>query len=113
MRLDPAEVDQLVAAHLAGAGVKKLAAQFGVHRDTIHHLLERKGVLRRRGIRPGDIPEAIRLYEDGWSLVRLAAEFDVSPSTVNRALRKAGVPIRRPGPPRARGAAARPGTLPA
>ena len=97
-RLDPEEVDQLVAAHVAGLGVKKLATQFGVHRDTVHHILKRKGVLRRRGIRPEDLPDAIRLYEDGWSLARLAARFDVSPSTVTNTLRRAGVVIRRAGP---------------
>lgn len=99
-RLGPDEVDRLVAAHLAGAGVNKLAARFGVHRDTVHHILERQRVLRRRGIQPGDLPEAIRLYEAGWPLARLAAELDVSPSTINRALRKADVAIRQPGPPR-------------
>lgn len=77
-RLDPDEVDHLVAAHLAGVGVKKLAVVFGIHRDTVHHILKRKGALRRRGVCPEDLPEAIRLYEDGWSLARLAVRFDVS-----------------------------------
>jgi DNA invertase Pin-like site-specific DNA recombinase len=97
-RLDAEEVDQLVAAHLAGAGVKKLADLFGVHRDTVRHILKRNGALRRRGIRPEDLPEAIRLYEDGWSLARLATKLNVSPSTVTNTLRRAGVVIRRPGP---------------
>jgi transposase-like protein len=69
----------------------KLAAEFGIHRDTVHNILERQGVLRPRELQPDELLEAIRLYEEGWSLARLAAEFDVSPGTVNRALRQAGV----------------------
>jgi lambda repressor-like predicted transcriptional regulator len=75
----------------------KLAAEFGVHRDTVHNILERQGVLRPRGLQSDELLEAIGLYEDGWSLARLAVEFNVSSSTVNRALRQAGVQVRRPG----------------
>jgi transposase-like protein len=91
-------VAELVAAYTAGGRVKQLAAQFGIHRDTVHNILKRQGALRPPGIEPGELPEVVRLYGEGWSMARLAAEFDVSPSTVNRALRKAGAPIRRPGP---------------
>lgn len=97
-RLDPEGVAELVAAYTASGRVKRLATEFGIHRDTVHSILKRRGVLRLPGIQPNDLPEIIRLYEAGWSLARLANEFDLSPSTVNRALRKAGVPIRRPGP---------------
>ena len=99
-RLDPEGVAELVAAYTASGRVTKLAAQFGIHRDTVHNILKRQGVLRPRGIQPDDMPEAIRLYEAGCSMTQVAAEFNVSPTTINRALRKAGVPIRRPGPPR-------------
>jgi AraC-like DNA-binding protein len=99
-RLDADGVARLIAAYQAGGRVKKLATQFVIHRDTVHNILKRQGVLRPQGLRADELLEAIRLYQDGWSLGRLATEFDVSPSTVNRALRQAGVPIRRPGPPR-------------
>ena len=98
-RLDAEGVAELVAAYAAGGRVKKLATQFGIHRDTVHNILKRQGVLRPPGIQPDELPEVVRLYEEGWSMARLAAELDVSPSTVNRALRKAGASIRRPGPP--------------
>jgi hypothetical protein len=78
----------------------KPAVELGIHRDTVHNILERQGVLRPRGLQPDELLEAVHRYEDNRSLARLAAEFDVSPSTVNRALRQAGVQIRRPGRPR-------------
>jgi transposase-like protein len=101
-RLDPEGVAELVAGYRAGGRVKKLAAEFGIHRDTVHNILKRQGVLRQPGIQLGELPEVVRLYEEGWSMARLAGEFGVSPSTVNRALRKAGASIRQPGPPRDR-----------
>jgi transposase-like protein len=97
-RLDPEGIARLVAAYEAGGRVKRLATEFGIHRDTVHNILKREGVLRQPGIQPEDLPEAIRLYHDGWSLARLAAEYDVSPSTVTNTLRRIGVAIRPPGP---------------
>jgi len=98
-RVRDEEVARLVAAHRAGTGIKKLAVEFGVHRDTVHNVLTREGALRRRGIHADDLPEVTRLYRDGWALARLAVKFDVSRSTVTNALRRAGVSIRRPGRP--------------
>ena len=95
-RLHPDEVRQLVAAHVAGAGVKKLADRFAIHRQTVRQILQRHGVHRVCGIQPEDLTEAIRLYEDGWPLARLAARFDVSASTVTNTFRRVGVTIRRP-----------------
>jgi transposase-like protein len=80
-RLDAEGVAELVAAYAAGGRVKKLATQFGIHRDTVHNILKRQGVLRQPGIQLGELPEVVRLYEEGWSMARLAAELDVSPST--------------------------------
>jgi lambda repressor-like predicted transcriptional regulator len=98
-RLSPDEVADLVAAHRAGVGVKKLATQFAIHRDTVHNILTREGALRRRGIPSEDLPDVIRLYGAGWSLAQLAAKFGVSPSTVTNTLRRVGVSIRPPGRP--------------
>jgi hypothetical protein len=52
-RLSDDKIGQLIAAHRAGTGVKKLAVQFGIHRDTVHNVLTREGALRRRGIPSG------------------------------------------------------------
>jgi lambda repressor-like predicted transcriptional regulator len=93
-RLAPDEVARLVEAHQAGAGVKELAREFGIHRETVSNILRREGALRAPGIQPDELLEIIRLYEDGWSLARLGAEFGVAPGTVANALRMSGVPIR-------------------
>ena len=99
-RLGPDAEAVLVATYQAGGKVKRLAAEFGVHRTTASAILKRHGVLRPPGIPPDDMPRVIQLYDEGWSLARLAVEVDVSPNTVNRALCATGVLIRRPGPPR-------------
>jgi DNA invertase Pin-like site-specific DNA recombinase len=47
-RLDADGVAELVAGYRAGGRVEKLAAEFGIHRDTVHKILKRQGVLRRQ-----------------------------------------------------------------
>src|SRR5262245_5040177 len=47
--LKPAQVDALVAAYEAGNSMKKLAAAFGVHRNTVKAHLRRADVQIRRG----------------------------------------------------------------
>src|SRR5215204_6516976 len=71
-RLEADGVARLVSTYVAGGRVTKFATQFGIHRDTVHNILERQGVLRPRGLQPHELLEAIRLYEDNWSLARLA-----------------------------------------
>jgi transposase len=95
-RLDSREVAQLVAAYRSGGRVKRLAAQFGIHRETVRNTLKREGITPRPpGIRPDDLSQAIRLYRQGCSLAELARRFDVSHSTVTNTLRRAGEPSRR------------------
>ena len=45
-RLDADGVADLVAAYVAGGRVKKLATQLGIHRDTVHNILERSVVVQ-------------------------------------------------------------------
>ncbi|MDQ4034154.1 MAG: hypothetical protein M3332_18705 [Actinomycetota bacterium] len=62
-------------------------------RETLH----REGVsLRRRGLSPEQVDEAVRLYQydDGWSLARIDRRFSVDPTTVLTRLRKRGVRMR-------------------
>jgi lambda repressor-like predicted transcriptional regulator len=90
-------VAQLVAAHQAGAGVKELATEFRIHRQTVSDILRREGALRAPGVQPNDLSELIRLYEEGWSLATLGEKFEVASGTVRQALRAQGVRIRPPG----------------
>jgi hypothetical protein len=97
MRLSPELAAELVEAYQAGALVRDLASQFGIHRATASALLVRQGVeLRSRGLNPEQVVEACQLYRDGWSLARLGAKFGVDDTTVLRYLRFEGVVMRSP-----------------
>lgn len=88
-----------MAAREAGAQIKDLAEQFGVHKATVIAHLERAGVPGRRW--PGrtlsltQVQEAVQLYESGLSLVAVGERFGVDKRQVSRALRGAGVEIRK------------------
>jgi transposase len=88
---------ELIAAYQGGAGVKELAARFGVHRETVSAIIRRSGVQRnQRGLTATQISQASCLYAGGWSLARLGDEYGVDGTTVWRALTAAGVPMRSP-----------------
>jgi DNA-directed RNA polymerase specialized sigma24 family protein len=94
-RLNADEVDELVKRYRAGAKVGELAANFGVHRDTVSEQLDRQGVARRqKGLAPELLSELIALYRSGSSLATIGAKMSVDPGTVALALRKAGTPLR-------------------
>jgi hypothetical protein len=94
-RLNIDEVDDLVGRYRAGAKVGELAANFGVHRDTVSEILDRRGVARRqKGLAPKLLSELIALYRSGSSLATIGAKMSVDPGTVALALRKAGTPLR-------------------
>jgi hypothetical protein len=101
-RLSPEEVEELVAAYVAGATALALAAKHSIHRTTVLALLERHQVSRRgRVLTPEHIEQAVSSYASGRSCASIGNEFQVNPETVRQALLKAGVTIRRPGRPRA------------
>ncbi len=94
-RLNIDEVDDLVRRYRAGAKVGELAANFGVHRDTVSEILDRQGIARRqKGVAPELLSELIALYRSGSSLATIGAKMSVDPGTVALALRKAGVSLR-------------------
>lgn len=95
--LTDGQVARLVDGYRAGAAMKDLAIEFGVHRTTITQHLRRNGVsLRRRGLDHHQIDQAVRLYRQGWSLARVGTGFGVDAHTVRSALRERGVPTRGP-----------------
>jgi DNA-binding IclR family transcriptional regulator len=77
-RLGAATISDLIAGYRAGAHIKELAQQFGVHRNTVTALLHRNGVeLRPVGLSPVQVDDARRRYHDGVSLAELGHEFGV------------------------------------
>jgi len=100
-RLPPEEIEELVAAYLAGATALALAGKHSIHRTTVLALLERHRVSRRgRVLTPDHIERAISSYTSGRSCASIAKDLKVNPETVRQALLKAGVALRRPGRPR-------------
>jgi DNA-binding NarL/FixJ family response regulator len=96
----PEEIEELVAAYLAGATALALAGKHSIHRTTVLALLERHQVARRgRVLTPGHIERAVSAYASGRSCASIAKDLKVNPETVRQALLKAGVAMRRPGGP--------------
>lgn len=96
-RLTSEQEADLVDQCQAGALIKELASQFGLHRVTVTEVLKRQGAaFRQVGLTSAQITEAIHLYTAGWSLSRLAQRYGVDGMTVRRYLRLAGVAMRSP-----------------
>ncbi|POM22789.1 Sigma-70, region 4 [Actinomadura rubteroloni] len=73
----------------------ELGERFGIDRQTASKILQRAGVaIRRHGLSPEQVDEAVRLYEKGWSLARIGERFDVSDMTVQRRLKERGMQMR-------------------
>ncbi len=100
-RLLPKEIDELVAAYLAGATALALASKHSIHRTTVLAILERHQVARRGRVLTSDhIGRAVSAYASGRSCASIAQELRANPETIRQALLKAGVAMRRPGRPR-------------
>ena len=52
IRLSPEDIDRLVAAYQAGRRTTQLAAEFGVHRNTVQRMLTSRGIRLVPGRRP-------------------------------------------------------------
>jgi hypothetical protein len=89
------KITKLINEYEAGALVKELARQFGIHRLAVAALLQRHEVeLRRSGLSPEDIPTAGQLYGQGWSLARLGEKYGAESTTAWRGVRAAVVSMR-------------------
>ncbi|MFI9844689.1 helix-turn-helix domain-containing protein [Nonomuraea sp. NPDC051941] len=63
--------------------------------DAVSNILHRHGVpMRRRGLSPDQVDDAIHLYNLGWSLARVGAHLGVNHTTVLNELRERGIPTR-------------------
>ena len=95
-RLKPAEIDDLVAAYLAGDLVRDIAARHGVNRTTVISHITRRDVPRRSeiGWTQSELRAAEAMYARGSSLATVGTHFGIDASTVANRFRRAGVPIR-------------------
>ncbi|OXM68242.1 hypothetical protein CF165_13940 [Amycolatopsis vastitatis] len=73
----------------------ELGDRFGIERRTVSAILHRHGVsMRRRGLSPEQVDDAIHLYKLGWSLARVGDRLGVNHTTVLNKLRERGIPTR-------------------
>ena len=94
-QLDAAQTQALVQGYLDGATTYELGTLFGIDRRTVGNILHRNGVqMRRRGLSPDEVDDAIHLYNLGWSLARVGEHLNVDHTTVLTKLRERGVPTR-------------------
>jgi transposase-like protein len=96
-RLNPDEIDELVATYRSGATVPQLVEEFGLHRTTVLAHLERRNVPRRPHVAKltrDDIGLAADLYKRGQSLAAIGRAFGVNAETIRKGLLQAGVAIR-------------------
>lgn len=68
----------------------ELGDRFGIERRTVSNILHRHGVpMRRRGLSPEQVDDAIHLYNLSWSLARVGGDhFSVNHTTVLNKLRR-------------------------
>jgi hypothetical protein len=75
--------------------VYELSDRFNIERRTVSNVLHRHGVpMRRRGLTPEQVDDAIHLYNLGWSLARIGTQMDVTADTVRKRLLEHGVTMR-------------------
>ena len=95
-RLSPADVDDLIATYRAGATIRHLAAEFGIHRTKVAAHLDRHQIPRHRegtAWESGTLEEAAELYASGLSLADVADQFGIDAQTVANRFRRAGVAV--------------------
>jgi hypothetical protein len=96
-QLDTDQTQALIRDYAAGATTYELGARFGIDRRTVSNILHRHGVpMRRRGLTPDQIDDAIHLYNLGWSLARVGEHLNVHHTTVLTKLRERAIPTREP-----------------
>jgi lambda repressor-like predicted transcriptional regulator len=96
-RLTEADVTRMIAAYRAGTSMNQLAADFGINRNTVSTILDRRNIpRRRRGLQRSEINKAAALYQEGWPLSRIGDRFGCTAETVRQALKRTSVQRRNP-----------------
>jgi len=95
-KLQPAEIAELVASYVAGASIRSLGKQYGMHEQTVRAHLRRQGVEQRPVliIKDEDLALVLELHQAGWGARRIGARLGVGQSAVWGALKR----TTRPGP---------------
>ena len=99
-RLEPSQIEEIVAGYAAGICVTQLAQQFQVDQSTIQKYVRQAGLPRRLLLLDSvGVQQVVNLYVAGTSAESIGKRLNVSSTSVRRALTKAGVPLRRRGRP--------------
>lgn len=96
-RLKPGEINELLAAYLAGELVRDIALRYGVSRTTVIDHVSRRGLPHRRDHdwSADELSAAAGLYAAGHSLADVGKRLGVNKSTVANRFRRAGLPVRQ------------------
>ncbi|MBB4930382.1 lambda repressor-like predicted transcriptional regulator [Lipingzhangella halophila] len=90
-------ISDIVAEYREGATIRQLAIKHRIGRETVSKILKQSGVtMRRTGLTPEQVEEAVRLYTKGWSLAKIGNRFSVDGKTVWSRLTDRGVRMREP-----------------
>ncbi len=93
-RLTEIQRQELISRYVAGERAFRLAAEFGLHRESVTNVLVKAGVRRPRVMTEPERVKAAWLYGQGWTCKRIGEEFGRSKDAVRRALHEAGVELR-------------------
>lgn len=74
--------------------MREVAREFGMSRTTVAKLLAERDVDTSRGMKSGEVKQALRLYEEGLSSITIGKQLGFDNHTVLKVLRRAGVKIR-------------------
>ena len=93
-RLSMSQNDEIVKLYRGGMRPADIARQIGTSEWTIHHRLNRMGVVRRpTGLSSAQLLEAKQLYELGVSIRQIRLKIGFSDRTIKKALIEAGVDV--------------------
>lgn len=94
-RLEASVVEKLVQDYEAGVPTTQLTKKYDIGKGTVLKLLRDHDVrVRRQGLSPAEIAEAIDLYTAGWSFAKIEAKFGHAHTLIREALLVAGVTMR-------------------
>jgi transposase len=99
-RIDPSEIEEMVAGYAAGMCVTELVKRYQVDQSTVQKYVRQAGLPRRLlRLDSTGSQRIVDLYVAGTSAEAIGKQLNVSPTSVRRALARSGVPLRKRGRP--------------